>query len=54
MLLIAAAVCSALDAARIWCDPHDHLVQGHALWHLLSAISLGLLALSYERRGLAS
>lgn len=49
LLLIGAAVCSALDAARIWCDPHDHLVQGHALWHVLSAISLGLLARFYER-----
>lgn len=49
LLLVGAAVCSALDAARIWCDPHDHVVQGHALWHVLSAISLGLLARFYER-----
>lgn len=51
VLLLVAATLSALDAARIFCDPHDHLVQGHALWHVLSAISLGVLALFYEPLG---
>jgi hypothetical protein len=39
-LMTAAIVCSALDATRVWCDPDDHLVQGHAMWHVLSALSL--------------
>ncbi len=39
-LLAAALVCSLLDASRRWCDPADHLLQGHAVWHLLSALSL--------------
>jgi hypothetical protein len=29
----------ALDVSRAWCDPASWL-QGHALWHLLSAASL--------------
>ena len=39
-LLAAALVCSLLDASRRWCDPTDHVLQGHAAWHLLSALSL--------------
>ncbi len=39
-LLGAAGVCSALDVTRAWCDPTDHVLQGHALWHVLSAGSL--------------
>ncbi len=31
---------SALDASRTWCDPSNHLLQGHALWHLFSALCL--------------
>lgn len=40
VLLVAAAALSIADASRAFCDPHDHLIQGHALWHLLSAVSL--------------
>lgn len=36
----AGATCSALDLTRVWCDPHDHLIQGHAMWHILMALSL--------------
>jgi len=39
-LLLAAAVCSALDVTRIACDPTHPWLQGHAAWHLLSAASL--------------
>jgi len=39
-LLGAALVCSLLDATRRWCVPEDHLLQGHAAWHVLSAASL--------------
>lgn len=38
-LLGAAAVCSALDVTRVWCEPTSWL-QGHAAWHLLSALAL--------------
>lgn len=39
-LFAAGAACSALDLSRIWCDPHDHWVQGHAFWHVLTALAL--------------
>jgi hypothetical protein len=42
-LIAAAAIFSALDLTRIWCDPANHWLQGHALWHLLSAASLYML-----------
>ena len=49
LLLAAGGVCSALDLSRIWCNPHDHWVQGHAAWHLLSAASLYALYLFYSQ-----
>lgn len=39
MWLLAALVCSAADMLRLWCEPHS-LLQGHALWHILSATGL--------------
>lgn len=39
-LIALAALFSALDVTRTWCDPANHWLQGHALWHLLSAASL--------------
>jgi hypothetical protein len=39
-LLAAALACSLLDATRRWCVPDDHVLQGHAAWHVLSALSL--------------
>lgn len=32
--------CWLLDYTRVWCDPADHFVQGHAAWHLLTAAAL--------------
>jgi hypothetical protein len=48
-LIAAAGVCSALDVTRVFCDPNDHWLQGHALWHLLSAASLLALYHFYAR-----
>jgi hypothetical protein len=39
-LLCAASICSVLDVTRTLCDPQDHVLQGHAAWHLLSALSV--------------
>jgi hypothetical protein len=38
-LLAAAGGASLLDVTRVWCDPASWL-QGHALWHVLSACAL--------------
>lgn len=39
-LLVAAAGFSLADVTRTWCDPTNHWLQGHALWHVLSAAAL--------------
>ena len=31
----------ALDITGVWCEPHS-LLQGHALWHTLTAAAGGL------------
>jgi hypothetical protein len=36
-----------LDLNHIVCDP-DGLLQGHAVWHILTAASAGLLYLYYR------
>lgn len=46
---VLAAVCSGLDVSRVWCDPNDHLIQGHAVWHLLGAVSLGFSLFHYRQ-----
>ncbi|MCR9141124.1 MAG: ceramidase [bacterium] len=46
-LMGLAAYCSYLDFSRNWCDPEDHLWQGHALWHIFSAISIYPIARFY-------
>lgn len=38
--LLAGATFSALDVSRAFCDPNDHVVQGHAIWHVLTAFAL--------------
>jgi len=41
VFISAAAACSAADASRTFCEPSNHLLQGHALWHVLGAVALG-------------
>ena len=38
--LVVGETCSLLDLSRIWCNPTDHVVQGHAVWHLLTSVAL--------------
>jgi hypothetical protein len=46
LLVIAVGeVFSFLDLKRVICTPSNHLFQGHALWHIISAIGLGFLIL---------
>ena len=39
-LLGAAQAASLADLRRVVCDPDNHFVQGHAVWHLVSALAL--------------
>ena len=47
------AAFSLADVTRAWCDPDDHWLQGHALWHVLSAAALVLLQRFYASRAAA-
>lgn len=37
-----------LDYFRIWCNPNQHFIQGHAIWHVLTALSIYFIFLFYE------
>jgi hypothetical protein len=46
-LLVLASVSWTLDMRHIWCDPTS-VLQGHALWHLLTALATGSVFLYYR------
>lgn len=48
-LLSAGAAFSILDVTRRWCDPTHPILQGHAFWHVLSALSLVAAYLYYRQ-----
>jgi hypothetical protein len=48
-LLVAAAAFSLADVTRAFCDPANHWLQGHAIWHVLTAASLYAMFRFYER-----
>ena len=48
-VLLTGAVCSFLDASGRWCAPDNHWIQGHAFWHMLSALSLAVLFHHYRQ-----
>ncbi len=35
-----AGIALLLDITRKWCDPENHFINGHAVWHLLSAAAI--------------
>lgn len=37
--LVIAASFSAMDVTRTFCHPEDHLIQGHALWHIFNSVA---------------
>lgn len=37
-----------LDVKRLWCNPDNHIISGHALWHLLAAYAIWIFFKSYE------
>jgi hypothetical protein len=37
-----------LDVKRFWCNPDNHFISGHAVWHLFAAASIWMFYKSYE------
>ncbi len=52
LIYLLAQIIWTLDLNHIICDPYGPL-QGHAVWHVLSAFSAGLLYLYYRSEYLA-
>jgi hypothetical protein len=51
--IFVAGIFSASDASRAWCDRHDHVFQGHAIWHVLNGFGITLAHFHYRQfRGL--
>jgi hypothetical protein len=49
-LMIVAACFSAADAKRIFSHPDNHVIQGHALWHVFSALGMFCIFLHFRTR----
>lgn len=49
ILVGVAAVFWWMDESRVWCDPSNHLLGGHALWHLLSAAAFPFIFWFYRQ-----
>lgn len=43
-VFLIGAICLALDASKLICDPHNHFFQMHSLWHICCATSIFYLA----------
>ncbi len=46
--LIIAGCCVAVDINKTWCDPTNHWIQGHALWHIFSAVMFYYIYMHYQ------
>ncbi|MBY0515849.1 MAG: ceramidase [Bacteriovoracaceae bacterium] len=45
LFLAIAQTCSVLDLKRIYCEPDNIWLHGHAVWHMIGAIAMWMLAL---------
>lgn len=49
IFMFVAITFSALDVSRTMCNPNDHWIQGHALWHIFSSIGITLTYLHHSQ-----
>jgi hypothetical protein len=49
LTLCGSAALSAMDVSRTWCEPTNHWVQGHAVWHLLNGVAMCLAYVFYRQ-----
>jgi hypothetical protein len=40
---------SQLDLKRVWCDPENLFLHGHALWHITSGIAMVFLGMHFKK-----
>lgn len=38
--ILIAETFSILDLSRVMCNPTNHIIQGHAIWHIVSGLAL--------------
>lgn len=48
MIFGLGAVALLLDATKLVCDPDNHIIQLHAVWHICNAFALYFVALNYD------
>ncbi|MBC7690937.1 MAG: ceramidase domain-containing protein [Methylotenera sp.] len=48
-LFAAAYGCWWIDAGHVWCDPQNHVFQGHSGWHVFSALCSVPMAFFYRQ-----
>ena len=47
--IIIAESFSIMDITRVMCNPENHVIQGHAIWHVTSSIALFLAFLYFSQ-----
>jgi hypothetical protein len=47
--IAVAAGFSAADVTRAWCVPERHVIQGHAIWHVLNSVGIVLAHFHYRQ-----
>lgn len=48
-IFISGFVIWVLDVTKVACDPNNHFVQGHAIWHLMTSFCFPLLYRFYRQ-----
>ena len=54
LLIVVAQAFSLADLSRRWCHPDNLALHGHAIWHLLGAVSIFFAFLHYRQMDLES
>ncbi len=49
VFIVIAQVFSILDLKRIWCEPANMFLHGHALWHVFGGVSMFFLFLHFRK-----
>lgn len=48
-VFVVAFSCQLADINRLWCDPKNHWLQFHGLWHIFNGLGMGVLFFYFER-----